>query len=292
MSDGYESFFGLDERPFSLTPDPKYFFKSRSHGRAIETLTFGLRSREPFLFVSGDIGVGKTLLCRTLLEQLRRRGLASFISNPFLSPGALVRLLLDDFGTFSGEHARRGHVAGATLDELLELLVEVLRFRRDAAVVVVDNAQDLPSAVAQQLLSLSSLHTETDQDKLLQVVFVGQSPRRKPQGLGTGALHPRLSTTIRLLPFGRDETATYVAHRVTVAGGSSVAFTPRAIDLVYALSGGVPRLINLLCERALQEAAGAGVRNIEPVQIDAAASALQLSRARRRRFRWFAKRVS
>jgi type II secretory pathway predicted ATPase ExeA len=293
MSSGYESFFGLDERPFSLTPDPKYFFKSRSHGRVIETLTVALNSREPLLLVTGDLGVGKTLLCRTLVDQIRSRGLASFVASPLVTPAALMRLLLEDFGAMPAEEIRRDLTA-ATAHELIELLTRFLAGhdgRHQGVVVIVDEAQTMPAAVVEQLQSLASL--ESNGERLLQLVLVGQPVRGELHALGIRVLDELVSTKARLLPLGREECAAYVAHRLTIAGGAAtVSFTPRAIDLVYALSGGVPRLVNLLCERALQEAAAAGAHDVEPGAVDAAASALELLRARPRRFRWFAKRVS
>ncbi|HUE85525.1 MAG TPA: AAA family ATPase [Vicinamibacterales bacterium] len=270
MSEGYESFFGLAERPFSLTSDPRYFFKSRSHGRAVETLTFVLRSRERFLAVTGDLGVGKTMLCRTVIDQLRRRGPVSYVSNPLLAPDAFSRLLLEDLGV-------------ASLADLAALPA--------AAVLIVDEAHTLPALVAEQLLSLAEL--ECDGCPILQFVLVGQSAPGDPARLGIRELDELATTRIRLLPLGREECGAYVEHRLTAAGASHrVQFSSRALDYVFALSGGLPRLVNLLCERALQEAATSGSQTIEPATIDLAAATLQLLRARSRRFRWFTNRVS
>jgi len=289
----YESFFGLVERPFSLTPDPKYFFKSRSHGRAIETVTFALRRRERFLLITGDLGVGKTVLCRTLVEQLRRRLLVSFVSNPLLTPGGLIRLLLEDFGAATTDDVDQGHANAATPYQLHDALVEFLSSipnNREGAVIVIDEAHTMPSVVVEHLLSLVAL--ENNGNSLVQLVVVGQPTTIEPTLIGVRAVDERVSTKARLMPLSRDECAAYVAHRLMIAGGSAVSFTPRAIDTLFGLSGGVPRLVNLLCERALQEGAAADSHKIEPSMIDAASSALELLRARPRRFRWFTKRVS
>ena len=134
---------------------------------------------------------------------------------------------------------------------------------------------------------------EHNGDRLLQVVLVGQPPSGEHGAVGVAVLDEQVSTKARLVPLARDECADYVSHRLNIAGGgAAVSFTPRAIDTVYGLSGGVPRLVNLVCERALQEAAASDSHKIEPASVEAAASALQLLRARPRRFRWFTRRVS
>jgi type II secretory pathway predicted ATPase ExeA len=269
MSRGYETFFGLRERPFSLTPDPRFFFKSRSHGRAVETLTFSLRRRERFLAVTGDLGVGKTMLCRTFLDQLRKQLPVSFVSNPLMTPDAFGRLLREDLGvdTFDGLARRQG-----------------------GAVIVIDEVHTIPLPVVDRLLSLTAAGYDIP---AVQFVFVGQSASGDHARIGIQELDELVTTRIRLRPFEREECAAYIEHRLMVAGGSrGVNFSSRAVDYVFGLSGGVPRLVNLLCERALQEAAATGGQIIESATIDLAAATLQLLRARSRRFRWFTKRVS
>jgi general secretion pathway protein A len=288
----YEAFFGLAERPFSLTPDPKYFFKGRSHGRALETLTFGLRRREQFQLVTSEVGIGKTILSRTLACQLARHMRVSLVMNPLLTRGGLVRLLLEDLGPTTGDEVRR-HTLGASTDQLHDWLVELLRNRgsKSPAVVVVDEAHTMPPALTEQLLSLAALTGEGE--KLLQVILLGQPGSGEPATLGIPALDERVSINTRLLPLSREECGTYVAHRLRVAAGRAIAtFTPRAIHVLYGLSGGSPRLVNLLCERALQESGAQGSYRVGPDMIEDAAAALDLLRTRPRRFRWFTKRVS
>jgi general secretion pathway protein A len=267
MSPGYESFFGLDERPFSLTPDPRYFFKSRSHGRALEALTTAVQSRERFLLVTGDLGVGKTVLCRTMLDQCRRRGLATYLASPLITPAAFERVLLQDIGS-------------ASIAELVSASCE--------AVIIVDEAHTIPASLLEHILSFSRM--QSNGEYLFRTVFVGQSTAGDPSCVGVADIDDRVTTRVRLLPLGRDECAAYIDHRLATAGsGHSVRFSSRAYEYVFALSGGVPRLVNLLCERALQEAASGGTRRIEPSTINVAAGALQLLRARPRRFRWFSR---
>jgi general secretion pathway protein A len=270
MVPSYESFFGLSERPFSLTPDPAYFYKSRAHGRAVEAITFGLRARERVLLVTGDLGVGKTVLCRTLLEHLRRRGLVTYVASPLMTADAFSRLVLDDLE------------AGARAAD---------SSHRTNAVVIVDEAHTVPAALVEHLLSFSRL--DACSECAFQFVFVGQSTPGDAARLGIHEIDDVVTTRVRVLPLSREECVAYVAHRLSVAGAHhAVEFAPRTLDYVFSLSGGVPRLVNLLCERALQEAAAVGTRKIEPATIDLAAAALQLLRARPRRFRWYTRRAS
>ena len=294
MSPGYETFFGLFERPFSLTPDPKYFFASRSHGAALETLTEGLARGERFILLTGDLGIGKTALCRTLIPRLRSHHSVSFIANPLLTPSGLFRLLLEDFGALAADDRRARDAGGSAPRELRELLVGFLERPGSAAgtaVVIIDEAQTLPLSVVEHLLLLGAHDRQSAYP--LQLVLVGQPLLGEPGAMGVRALNEHVSTKARLTPLGRDECGVYVSHRLGVAGATATAlFNASAIDLLYALSGGVPRLINLLAERALQEAAAQRTHKIGPGQIDAAASALELLRGSPRRFRWFSRRVS
>lgn len=288
----YETFFGLVERPFSLTPDPKFFFKSRAHGRALESLIFGLRRRDPFLLVTGDLGMGKTVICRTLVEQLKRRVPVSYTANPLMSPADLLRLLLHDFGAVSPEDVR-GMMSEASPHELFDHFVKFLSGMnrpREGNVLVIDEAHTIPGLLVEQLNRLTAL--EVDGEKAVQVVLAAQPADGEPSALGVSELDRQTATRARLLPLGREECAAYVTHRLTIAGGSAITFSARAIDVLFGLSGGVPRLVNLLCERALQETALVESRKVEPSAVEAAASALELRRARPKRFRWFKKRVS
>lgn len=270
MNRGYESFFGLQERPFSLTSDPRFFCKSRSHGRAVEALTFGLRSRERCLVLTGDLGVGKTIVCRTLAGMLRRRAPVSFVPNPLLTADAFTRLLTDDLGaTASGD----------------------LPAAQAEAIILIDEAHIMPPAVVDRIVGLMTVQDAAR--PAIQCIFVGQSSAADPVRLGIQEIDDLAATRVRLLPLCRDECAGYVNHRLAVAGvAHRVKFSSRALDYLFTLSGGVPRLVNLLCERALQEAAGTGSDTIEPATVDLAAATLQLLRARSRKFRWYSKRVS
>lgn len=283
----YEAFFGFVERPFSLTPDPKYYFRSRSHSRAFDALSAGVARRESLLLITGDLGVGKTTLCRTFLALLERRTRAALVGNSLLSPEDLLRLLLQDLGAIAKDEVRHGRLVGATRSELQQLLDEFLmrlRSSKDGAVLIIDEAHSLPAATVEQIVQLAAL--AANREKVLQVLLAGQPSVTGGPTLPR-ALDERLATRAKLLPLERDECEKYVHHRLTIAGGAGVTFSTRALDVIYGLSGGVPRLVNLLCERALQEGAAMDSRQIEPGMIESAASALQLLRLRPKRFRWF-----
>lgn len=290
MTPGYESCFGLVERPFSLTPDARYFFRNCAHGRMLEALTFGLRRREPFLLVTGDLGVGKTFLGRVLADQLRRKGPVSYVSNPLVTPEHLVRLLIEDF---SGMAPARGSTEALSADDHFDFLTQTLselQKMRTTAVAVIDEAHRLPAVVIEQLVALAL--PEAGRELALQIVLLGQTPAHSPLLLGN-ALDERIATKGRLVSLTRDECHEYVRHRLRVAGADAPQiFSTRALDVLFGLSNGLPRLVNLLCERALQEAALQRTETVEPSVIAAAASALELTLARPRRFRWFSKRVS
>lgn len=282
-----DAFFGFVERPFSLTPDPKYYFRSHSHTRAFDALSAGIAQRESLLLVTGDLGVGKTTLCKTFVDLLERKTRAVLVGNALLSPEDLLRLLLQDLGAVAKEEVRRGRLAGTTRVELHQMVDEFLlhlRSTKDGAVLIMDEAHSLPAATVEQIVALAAL--ESNREKVLQILLAGQ-----PSAAGGPALpkvlEDRVGTRARLLPLERDECERYVSHRLTIAGGTSVSFSPRAIEVIYGLSGGVPRLVNLLCERGLQEAATAQARRVDPGMIESGASGLELLRLRPKRFRWF-----
>jgi general secretion pathway protein A len=250
----YEEYYGFVEKPFSLTPDPKYLYKSESHASAFDLLQYAIRRREGFVVVTGDIGTGKTTLCRAILEQLDRKTFTALVLNPFLSEDDLLRIILQDFGVVSRDEIKRGRLAGVTKQELIETLNEFLTSLqplRAGALLIIDEAQNLPRQVLEQIRILSNL--ETDKEKLLQIVLVGQLNLKgllRSQELRQ--LDQRVSIRYELKPLTREETAAYIAHRLTIAGGgAAVSFAPKALDFVHRCTGGIPRLINLVCDRAL-----------------------------------------
>lgn len=285
----YEAFFRFSQRPFSLTPDPRFYFRSRSHGRVFDTLSTAIARRDSLILVNGDLGVGKTTLCRTLMESLERKSRSALVGNALLSPEDLLRLMLQDLGAIPMGDARQGQLGQATRNELVQQFdrfLGELHQANDAAVMIIDEAHSLPRATMEQILEIASL--DSNRHKVLQFLLAGQPA---VGGSATPRLvDDRLAVRARLLPLERDECERYVHHRLTIAGGAAVMFSGPSLEVIYTLSGGVPRLVNLLCERGLQEAATAHANRIEPAMIESAASALDLLRIRPKRFRWYGTR--
>jgi general secretion pathway protein A len=291
----YEDFYGFSEKPFSLTPDPKYLFKSESHANAFDLLQYAIRRREGFVVITGDIGTGKTTLCRAILEQLDRKTFTALVLNPFISEEDLLRLILQDFGVVSREEVRRGRLAGISKQELINTLNDFLLSLQvigGSALLIVDGAQNLPTQVLEQIRMLSNL--ETDKDKLLQIVLVGQlnlkDVLRTPE---LRQLDQRISIRYELRPLTREETGSYVAHRLSIAGGGRAAsFAPRALQRVHVFTGGIPRLINLLCDRTLLAAFAVRANRIEHHLVDQAAHTLDLEAERRLVPEWVSRRAT
>lgn len=290
----YEEYYGLAEKPFSLTPDPKYLYKSESHGSAFELLQYAIRRREGFVLITGDIGTGKTTLCRALLEQIDRKTFSALVLNPFLSEEDLLKLILQDFGVVSRHDIKSGRLAHVSKQELIDTLYDFLLSLlplRAGAVLIIDEAQNLPLQVLEQIRILSNL--ETDKEKLLQIILVGQlnlnTLLRSPE---MRQLDQRVSIRYELKPLSRPEVAAYVAHRLTLAGGSAVTFHPKALQLVHKFSGGIPRLVNLICDRALVAAFSARTNRISAEVVKQAIVSLDLTAPRLAgRFGWFRRKA-
>jgi general secretion pathway protein A len=288
----YEAFFGFVERPFSLTPDPRYSFRSRSYGRAFDTLLHGIDRRAGLLLLTGDLGVGKTTLCRTLVGKLDTSLHSVFVPSGLVAPDHLLRLIVQEIGAAITPEALNALAAAthAELQQFLDDALVALEATNGGVVLLVDEAQTLPPATVDVIETL--LRREVEGEHGLRVVLSAQ-----PSPSGAAAVHraldERVEVRARLLPFDRDECARYIEHRlITAGGGGSAIFSPRAYELIYAVSGGLPRLVNLICERALRECAATGAHRIDPPLIESAASALELQRPRLKRFRWYTRSAS
>ena len=291
----YEDYYGFTEKPFSLTPDPKYLFKSASHANAFELLQYAVRRREGFVVITGDIGTGKTTLCRAILEQLDRKTFTALVLNPFLSEEDLLRLILQDFGVVSREEIRRGHLAKVSKQELIETLNEFLLSLQPlgaGALLIIDEAQNLPLQVLEQIRILSNL--ETDKEKLLQIVLVGQpNLRGLLRSLELRQLDQRVSIKYELMPLTQEESGAYVMHRLAIAGGGAVvSFAPNALARIHKYTGGIPRLINLICDRALLAAYSARTNRVLPAHVDHAAECLDLEAPRKGVSSWVRQRFA
>jgi type II secretory pathway predicted ATPase ExeA len=285
----YEEYYGFAEKPFSLTPDPKFLYRSESHANAFELLQYAVRRREGFVVITGDIGTGKTTLCRALLEQIDRRTFTSLVLDPFLSEEDLLKRMLLDFGVISREDVKGGALAGVSRHELIDALYDFLLGLiplNASAVLIIDEAQNLPVHILEQIRILSNL--ETDKEKLLQIILVGQLNLTDQLRLpGMRQLDQRVSIRYELKPLDQEAAGAYVAHRLAIAGGSqSVAFTARALKKVHRLSGGIPRLINLICDRALLAGFSAHARCITPEMVVEASQSLDMASPQGPRFTW------
>jgi general secretion pathway protein A len=255
----YEAFYGLREQPFALSTDPRFLFMGASHRRAYDELLTGLRRREGLLLLTGETGTGKTTLCRAVLDGLGPRTFSALILNPYMSATEVLRVILRDFGLVSREEIRRGAFARAdtpTLLDTLESFLVSLVPLNSYAVVVIDEAQSLAPEVLDQVRMLGAY--EQDGQRLVQIVLVGQ-----PGLLATvqteqlRALNERITRRAALAPLPPSEIEGYVRHRLAVAGrGDAVIFDADALSLLTKLSRGLPRRVNLLCDRALEEGRG------------------------------------
>ena len=241
----YETFYGLSEKPFNLTPDPHFLYLSNKHKEAFAHLLYGIKNRSGFVMVTGEIGTGKTTICRSLLSQLDSDTEVSFIFNPCLSQEELLRKINEDFGIDSCAETVKDLV-----DELNEYLLE-RRANGKNCVLVIDEAQNLEPKVLEQIRLLSNL--ETEKEKLLQIILIGQPELIKHLELAElRQLNQRIIARYHLKPLNQEETLQYIAYRLRVAGGRrKIRFTRASIRAVYKFSDGTPRVINALCDRSL-----------------------------------------
>jgi general secretion pathway protein A len=278
----YEAFYGFAQAPFNLSPDPKFLYLSESHDNALQQVWQAIHRKEGFIVLSGDIGTGKTTLCRTILDQFDPTTFTALILNPFLSLDELLQEILISYGVVSRETLRSGRLARASKGELIRTLHDFLRSLEPvhgSAVLIIDEAQHLSPDVLEEVRVLSNL--ETNERKLLLIVLVGQLNLLDVlRDAKLRQLDQRISQRCLLQPLTRSGVEAYIAHRLTVARGTrQVSFTPDAVDLVHAISGGVPRIINLLCDRALMAGAEAQTLTISDDLVRRAAEALGLAAA-------------
>jgi type II secretory pathway predicted ATPase ExeA len=273
----YEAFYGLSEQPFAISTDPRFFYLSASHQRAFIELLNGLRRRESLLLLTGETGTGKTTLCRAVIDALGERTFGALILNPYMAGSEVLRIVLRDFGLVSHEDLRRGALASADVPQLLDTLEGFLKSLvplGSHAVIVLDEAQSLAPQILDQIRLLTAL--EYNGQRLVQVVLCGQQQllaTLKTEPLH--ALNERITRRVELAPLPADQVDGYINHRLGVAGGAhSVSFDAPAARVIAELSRGLPRRINVLCDRALQEGRVEGVSVITPDLVKRAARAL------------------
>jgi len=243
----YTSFFGLQEKPFAITPDPRYLYLSERHAEALAHLMYGINEAGGFIQLTGEVGTGKTTVIRSLLEQLPGHADVALILNPRVTPAEFLLTICEELHVPVPE-AGRGSTK--TLMDLLgrHLLDTHARGRR--VVLIVDEAQNLSTDTLEQVRLLTNLETATT--KLLQIILIGQPELRalldQPD---LRQLAQRITGRYHLDPLSTEETAGYVKHRMRVAGATAEVFTPSALREIHRLSGGIPRVINVICDRAL-----------------------------------------
>ena len=275
----YTEYFKLNEAPFKLTPNPRYLFMSELHREGLAHLVYGVRQPGGFVQLTGEVGSGKTTLCRCLINQIPQDTDVALIVNPKLTAIELLATICDELRV---AYPSETNSVKILIDALNQHLLEAhARGRR--TVLIIDEAQHLKSEVLEQIRLLTNL--ETSQEKLLQIIILGQPEllsllkQRKLRQLAQ-----RITARYHLEPLSRKETYAYVQHRLLVAGRKEPLFTRRALSCVYQLSGGIPRLINIICDRALLGAYSQNVRTIYPSIIRNASKETGGRATRTRRF--------
>lgn len=264
----YTSFFGLAEPPFAITPDPRYLYLSDRHAEALAHLLYGVTHSGGFVQLTGEVGTGKTTVVRSLLAQVPDNADVALILNPRVSPLELVQGICDELRLPVAEGAR------SSIKQLVDVLNEYLLARHALGrrvVVIIDEAQQLSPEVLEQVRLLTNLETATT--KLLQVILIGQPELRELLArTDLRQLAQRVTGRYHLEPLTQDETLAYVRHRLKVAGAIAPLFTAAALKEIHRLSRGTPRLINVLCDRALLAAYTQEENRVTPALVRVAAS--------------------
>ena len=241
----YQDYYGLTESPFDITPNPRFLFYSSKHREAFNHLLYGIRERKGFVQLTGEVGAGKTTLCRAMMEKLDGHFSTALILNPVLDADGLMKAIAMEFGL---------NVTALDRLEILSTinmyLLSLVEQGRDA-VLIIDEAQNLTEDLLEQVRLLSNL--ETDNRKLLQIVLMGQPELRdRLNNPKLRQLRQRITVRYHLQPLNRDEVSDYIRHRLEVSGAKAGPyFTQAALWRVHGYSGGIPRLVNALCDKAL-----------------------------------------
>ncbi|OGW81242.1 MAG: hypothetical protein A2Z83_00870 [Omnitrophica bacterium GWA2_52_8] len=264
----YEDLFGLREPAFNMTPDPRFMYFSGQHREAMTLLCYGVQSRCGFMQITGEIGAGKTTLCRTFLDQTQSKVHTALIFNPKMSESEMLEAIIEDFGVEPALNGKK-----SCFDALNRFLLREADKGMNA-VVIIDEAQLLHPNVLEEIRLLSNLETATK--KLIQIILVGQPELRdvlnRPE---LTQLRQRITIRFHLTALNRKDTFSYIQHRLNVAGSSGDYFTDEAVDRIYALSGGIPRVINTLANRAMMAAYTHHARVITPSMVELAQADLE-----------------
>jgi general secretion pathway protein A len=279
----YAPFFGLTREPFSLAPDPRFLFMSEQHREALAHLLYGVQGGGGFVLLTGEIGAGKTTVTRCFLEQLPPHCVVAYIFNPCLNALELLQTVCAEFGI---PPLGAGATIKTHVDALNAFLLQA-HAKGQHALLIVDEAQALAPPLLEQLRLLTNL--ETSQRKLLQIVLIGQPElRERVDGPGMQQLAQRVIARYHLGPLSRRDTRDYIKHRLGVAGPNApVPFDDRALARMHKLTGGVPRRINLLADRALLGAYGRGQHGVDVATVERAAGEVFAARRRRSGATWW-----
>jgi general secretion pathway protein A len=241
----YLDFLGLREKPFSITADPSFLYLSRKHREALSHMVYGIRDRKGFVEITGEVGTGKTTLCKALIRHLDPSTKTALILQPTLSELQLLQAVVQDFGLNPMRPDRLG-----LFTQLNQFLLDQTELGNNV-VLIIDEAQALSLRLLEQIRMLSNL--ETDKNKLIQIILVGQPQLRDKLALpALEQLRQRIGVRYHMTPLDLDEVRTYIDHRLRVAGSDgTLEWTSDGMEEVYRCSRGIPRLINLICDRSL-----------------------------------------
>lgn len=271
MTSVYEQFFGLRERPFDLSPDPRFLVLTESHGEALSGLRYAITSRKGLTLLIGEAGLGKTTLLRAALDEQPERVHVIFVQNPVLTRTEFVELLARRFGL-----SKEAHGSKTALLFELEELVGKARQLGETTLLVIDEAQSLPTELLEEIRLLANI--ETNSEKLLSVIIAGQP--ELASRLNDPALRQfkqRIALRCRLRPLTADETTLYVAGRITAAGGvGGNVFTRQAVAEIFRRSGGVPRLASVIGDNAMMAGYAAGTKPVNATLVDEVCAELDL----------------
>ena len=290
----YLTHFGLSEPPFGITPDTSFFFACADYQQALNTLLVAARNGEGFIKITGEVGTGKTLLCRQFLASINKdsddaqqRFVTAYIPNPYLEPRTLLLALADELGIVMRKDADQHQLLKSLTFALLDFAAQGKQ-----VILCLDEAQAMPMETLEAVRLLSNL--ETEKHKLLQIVLFGQPElNHRLQQDSIRQLNQRITFHYHLSPLSHSDLNYYLAHRITVAHGSIVAkvtngrlFSRQAVRVLHTASGGIPRLVNILAHKALMLTYGEGKQHVEARHVRAAAR--DTESAKRGLWRWLA----
>jgi general secretion pathway protein A len=280
----YLEYFGLKNTPFSIAPDPSFLYMSERHREALAHLLYGVSGEGGFIVLTGEVGTGKTTICRCFMQQIPENTDVAFVVNPKLSARELLATICDEL--------KINYPAGSSIKVFNDLINKYLLDAHSQGrhtVLIIDEAQNLRIDVLEQLRLLTNL--ETSEKKLLQIILLGQPELKQMLArVDLRQLAQRITARYHLQSLTREETTAYIQCRLSVAGQKRALFTQQAIRKIFVLSSGIPRLINLICDRALLGAYSCNENQVEKVHVINAIKEMELTRPWKEHFRfpkWF-----